>query len=144
VTLGVLASGGQPGTAGASYRMLHNIPTIDFATAHDYGHEMSALPGSSDGRTLPDPSMCSNTIACDMAQALQMGKPFLIDEAGIQAGTGYPYTFDQRAMLFDAKLAAQWSAGASAYVIWSWSTTSGSWSFSPGDPLNAVLMRYAR
>ncbi len=144
VTLGVLADQGQPGTEGDNFTKLHAISTIDFAEVHDYGFDTEALPGSSSG-TL-NASCTDSSLACNMARALLvLGKPFVIGEAGIKAGSGYTYTLSQRASLFDAKIAAQWNNGGSGYLIWWWQTAStgyDGYAFGPGDPLNSVLYKY--
>src|SRR5437879_3234561 len=92
VTLGTIGDGGQPGTEGNNYLNLYAISTIDFAEAHDYNSDAVPLPGSSTG-TL-NPTCTDSSLACNMARAiLVLDKPFIIGEAGIQAGSGYTYTF---------------------------------------------------
>jgi hypothetical protein len=138
VTLGTIGDGGQPGTESNNYLNLYAISTIDFAEAHDYNSDTVPLPGSSTG-TL-NLTCTDSSLACNMARAiLVLGKPFIIGEAGIRAGSGYTYTFSQRAGYFNQKIAAQWSNGGAGYLIWHWATTSGGYDFGPGDPLNSVL-----
>jgi mannan endo-1,4-beta-mannosidase len=144
VTLGNMSNEGQPGTEGENFTKLYSLSTIDFAECHDYHADTLALPGSNSDGTLPTSwSSGNSSFAVNMARALKtLGKPFVVGEAGIQAGSGYSYTVDQRASLFDKKLAAHFNNGGSGYLIWAWSTESGGWDFSPGDPLNSVLYKY--
>jgi endo-1,4-beta-mannosidase len=132
VSLGTIGTG-QLGTEGDDYKRLHEIPTIDIVEAHDYHAEREALP---------------EKIAMDMEVARAIGKPFFVGEAGIAAPLPqHPFSFEERAALFDAKLEAAFERGASGYLVWSFYDLTGGnwqgWDFGPGDPLAAVLKRRA-
>ena len=105
ISLGTIGSG-QAGTQGNDYLRLHEIPTIDLVEAHDYGSEREAWP--------------SSVSAC-FAVARALGKPFFIGEAGIAAPSPlYPFSYAERAQLFDAKLAAALRQHeTSGYLVWS-------------------------
>src|SRR5215213_1399472 len=100
---------------------VHSLPTIDFVDGHDYaywGSDTNPLPGSADGRTLPNPATCDNfhAIACSIAQSvLLLQKPFIMGEAGIKAGVGGSISTSQRAIQLDAKMQAAFGAGIAGY-----------------------------
>jgi endo-1,4-beta-mannosidase len=132
VSLGTMGTG-QPGTAGFDYLRLHAADTLDLVEAHDYGAERDGFP---------------QALANDLAMARHLGKPFFIGEAGIAApAPAHPFSYPERAALFDAKLSAAFAAGVTGYLIWSYydlSTTNWQgWDFGPGDPLAAVVARHA-
>jgi mannan endo-1,4-beta-mannosidase len=139
LSLGTIGSG-QAGTSGADYRKLHAVPGIDVVEAHDYGNAGVALPGA--------PSSTANSIFADLADADALGRPFFIGEAGIPAPSPmYPYSYGERAVDFDAKLAAHWAAGTDGFLIWSFYDLKPDnlqgWDFNGQDPLAAVLAKYA-
>jgi hypothetical protein len=125
VALGTQSSG-QAGARGADFVRVHSLPTIDFVDGHDYaywGSDNDPLPGSPDGRTLPNPSACDNfhAIACSISQSLKMlQKPFVMGEAGIQAGVSGTVSTSQRAALLDAKMQAAFGVGVAGYIPWQW------------------------
>ncbi len=89
-----------------------------------------------------------NTLAANLYKAQQLNKPLVVTESGMT--TCYSIRGSQvetnasRASKFDAKLRAFFDAGGSGYAVWSWNTTSScGYDFTTGDPLNAVLQRYA-
>ncbi len=132
LSLGTIGTG-QRGTEGPAYRALHEVPGIDIVEAHDYHDENLPLPPK---------------LAADRQVAAALGKPFIIGEAGIPAPFPmYPFTRDERAALFDAKLAAHLSSGTSGFLIWSFydlkSDNWQGWDFAPQDPLAAVLANHA-
>jgi hypothetical protein len=139
LSLGTLGSG-QPGTDGANYRRLHAVAGIDVVEAHDYGNATQALPGA--------PSSTANSVFADLHDALTLGKPFFVGEAGIPAPAPmYMYSYAERAADMDAKLAAHWSHGTVGFLVWSWwdgkSDNAQGWDFNSADPLAAVLAKYA-
>jgi mannan endo-1,4-beta-mannosidase len=139
LSLGTLG-GGQAGTSGANYKKLHSVAGVDVVEAHDYGSETTAMPGS--------PSSTSNSIFSDVADAASLGKPFFIGEAGIAAPSPmYSFSYAERAMDLDAKIAAHWSAGSDGFLVWSWydlkTDNLQGWDFDGNDPLAAVLARHA-
>jgi endo-1,4-beta-mannosidase len=132
LSLGTVGTG-QAGTTGGAYRGLHNLAGIDVVEAHDYNNESTALPSA---------------ISSDIGDAMALGKPFFIGEAGIAApAPPYMFSYAQRAAFFDAKIAAQWSAGTDGFLIWSWwdgktDNTMG-WDVSPTDPTSVILSKHA-
>lgn len=87
-----------------------------------------------------------------LAGVLQVGKhlqkPVLVGEAGMSVCTApadvqleTPLT---RAQKLDAKLQAFFAAGGAGYLVWDWWPDADcGYDFSSGDPLNAVLQRWA-
>jgi mannan endo-1,4-beta-mannosidase len=149
VALGTQSSG-QAGTRGADFLRVHGLPTIDFVDGHDYaywGSDTDPLPGSPDGRTLPDPARCDNyrAIGCSIVQSVQiLQKPFVMGEVGIKAGVGGAISTSQRAVLVDAKMRAAFEAGIAGYIPWQWNRiVDEGYDFLPGDPMNSILKRYA-
>jgi hypothetical protein len=138
LSLGTIGAG-QPGTANGAYKQLHLVAGIDVVEAHDYGHETVPLMGA--------PSATANAIYSDLQDALALHKPFMIGEAGIAAPSPmYPFSYAQRATDMDAKLAAEFEAGAAGFLVWSWydlkSDNLQGWDFNGTDPLAAVLAKY--
>src|SRR5207302_9114274 len=124
---------GPAGPAGGAYRALHALDGIDVVEAHDYNSESTAMPAA---------------ILSDIQDAAALGKPFFVGEAGIGApAPEYPYSYAQRAGFFDAKIAAQWSAGSDGFAIWSWwdgkSDNVMGWDVSPTDPTSVILSKHA-
>jgi mannan endo-1,4-beta-mannosidase len=132
VTLGT-QSNGVSGSSGADFIRLYSLSTLDFAEGHDYAFwasDTDPLPGSADGKTLPDPRSpgCLTTdyipnnakIACSFAQAQQiLGKPYLVGEAGVRGGSD-PTARQRRADLLDAKMNAFFANGGGGYLVWQW------------------------
>jgi endo-1,4-beta-mannosidase len=103
----------------------HSLPTIDFATAHDYGKDDEAMP---------------SRIADRMAEAMtQVGKPIVIGEAGMLAGPGTNRTLAQRATLLEAKLAAFFKAGGAGFLVWNFNKGGENYRVQPGDPLLPLM-----
>jgi hypothetical protein len=140
VTLGTIGTG-QPGIDGNKFNRLYGISTVDFVEGHDYHAETQALPGSDAHGNLPDYHTCYNSLACDLAVSQSLlHKPFIIGESGIEAGSGFPYTLDQRASLFNNKLSGFFSKGTSGFIIWQWDRIDDQgYAFSYDDPLVTVL-----
>ena len=139
VSLGTIG-GGQAGTSGGAFRALHEIATIDVVEAHDYQHEREALPGA--------PTASANTLFSALRDAAAVAKPFFVGEAGIAAPTpDYAFSYDERARLMDAKIAAEWAAGSDGFLVWSARASmpgaAMGWDFDGADPLAAVLARRA-
>jgi hypothetical protein len=87
-----------------------------------------------------------------LADVLQVGatlhKPVLVSEAGMtvcSAENGAQLeTPLSRAQKIDAKIAAFFKAGGAGYLVWDWTPASDCGNdFTSGDPLNAVLHRWA-
>jgi hypothetical protein len=149
VALGTQSSG-QAGTRGPDFLRVHSLPTLDFVEGHDYaywGDDRSPLPGSPDGRSLPDPSTCDNfhAIACSMSQAMRtLQKPFLVGEVGIKAGVPGAVSLAERAGLVEAKMRAALDNGVAGYVPWQWNgVVDEGYDFLRGDPFLPIMKRYA-
>jgi hypothetical protein len=87
-----------------------------------------------------------------LAGVLQVGaqlqKPVLVGEAGMEVCTASDgaqlETPRTRAQKLDAKMQAFFAAGGAGYLIWDWWPDADcGYDFSSGDPLNAVLQRWA-
>ena len=61
-------------------------------------------------------------MAVRFAQAKALDKPIITGEAGITAGRGQSgcVSLQQRALDMSAKIAAQFAAGDSAFLVWNW------------------------
>ena len=123
---------GQPGIAGPDYRALHEISTIDVVEAHDYSEQAEPLPGFPDCRW--------NCVWASLVDARDLGKPFFIGEAGIEAGDAAVCALDreQRADYLGAKVSALFREGGVGYLLWDYSEgTAGKpcdYALGPGDP----------
>jgi mannan endo-1,4-beta-mannosidase len=89
-----------------------------------------------------------NTLASALTTAVARDKPLLVGEAGLatcEAPSGFAvHTADARAARLDAKIDAFLRVGGAGYLVWAWNPTSScSFAFSSGDPLNAVLSSWA-
>jgi hypothetical protein len=109
----------------------HALPTIDFSEVHEYGKDNEAMPARVSQR---------------LAESLtQVGKPIIIGEAGIEAGSGTPVTLAQRASLLDAKMNAFFNAGGAGYLVWNVSKPgSEAYRVQLGDPLIPLMKKYAK
>ena len=90
----------------------------------------------------------SNSLATAMRKSKELNKPIIVGEAGMTTCGSYngsqPETPDSRAQKFDAKMGAFFENGGAGYLIWMWHPSSDcSYDFTSGDPLNAVLAKYA-
>lgn len=93
-------------------------------------------------------TLTDGTLAANMEITKKLNKPFLVGEAGMATCGPYPglqpETPDSRAQKFDAKIKAFFDNGGAGYLIWTWDPGSGCLhDFTTGDPLNAVLTKYA-
>ena len=80
-------------------------------------------------------------------QCNALNKPLFIGEAGIKSNCSDPdcYTQQQRAELFNAKMAAFYNAGGVGYAVWSyrdWNGIDPPWTFDAADPLAQVIAQY--
>lgn len=107
---GGFLGGGQCGTAGGDYQSVGASPGINVLSVHDY-YGSAAMGGDQ-----------WNGMAVRFAQARVLGKPIISGEGGILAGIGQPgcVSLQQRAVDLAAKIAAQFAAGESAYLVWNW------------------------
>ncbi len=131
VSLGTLG-GSQCGTKGSDYQTLHSLPNIDVCEFHDYGHQTEATPSN---------------FSTDLNACNAVGKPLIVGEMGMRPNDpGVNGTLQGRASLYDAKMAAQFSAGAQGILIWSWNNQGSSmtdYQVGPGDPTVGVVNKYA-
>jgi endo-1,4-beta-mannosidase len=117
----------RPGSGGAFYALLHQIPGIDVAEAHDYHADAVAMP--------PD-------VWLSLLAARAIGRPFFIGEIGMDAP---PLTPDQRATLVSEKIEAAWHEDADGVLVWSYRAgDGGNKDFDFHDPLAAALRRFSR
>jgi mannan endo-1,4-beta-mannosidase len=117
------------GLAAGGYQRVLESPSVDIASYHDYGHADQPLP--------PD-------LATAIKEAHASNKVFVMDEAGINAGSGCGSTALQLNQ-FKAKMDAQFAAGSSGFQTWNWvPTVTGacSYDFAPGSPLVNLLVTY--
>ncbi|MFI6499478.1 hypothetical protein [Nonomuraea typhae] len=133
VTLGTMG-GGQCGTADRAYRTVYASPQIDVCEYHDYHEHDQPMPGNQwDG------------LAVRLAQCKELGKPMFVGEAGIEARAAGGLR--KRAQAYSAKMAAQFKAGVTGFVIWGWRdagrTDGDMFAVGPGDPVIDVLDRLA-
>jgi mannan endo-1,4-beta-mannosidase len=131
VSLGTMG-GGQPGTQGGDYRWIHSIPTIDLLEYHDYD----------------EPVSFSANLAQRVEDSVALSKPLFVGEAGIKSNCSDPDCVrpDQRAALFDAKMAAAFDSGVSGYMIWSYRNAvepPTGYMFTLTDPLAAIVRKLA-
>jgi hypothetical protein len=90
----------------------------------------------------------TDTLVAAMCTSKELNKPILVGEAGMTACGSYngsqPETPKSRATKFDAKIGAFFKEGGAGYLIWAWDPKSScSTDFTSGDPLNAILAKYA-
>jgi hypothetical protein len=109
---GGFLGGGQCGTIGSDYQNVGASPGIDVLSVHDYYGSASLSD---------DPS---NGLAVRFAQARGLDKPIITGEVGIMSGIGQKgcVSLQQRAQTMKAKIIAQFAAGDSAFLVWSWAT----------------------
>jgi hypothetical protein len=120
-----LLGGGQCGTQGSDYQYVSASPGIDVLSYHDYY------------TTAPEGGDQWNGLSVRFAQAVNLQKPIIGGEVGIQAGTGCISDASRNAA-FDAKEQAQWRAGSSGLLAWDWipaPTGACSYDVGPTDPL---------
>jgi endo-1,4-beta-mannosidase len=117
----------RPGSGGAFYALLHQLPGIDLAEAHDYHADTQAMP---------------REVWLSLLAARAIGRPFFIGEIGMDSP---PLEPAQRATLVVEKLEAAWYAEADGALIWSYRAgDGGNKDFDSRDPLAAALRRFSR
>lgn len=117
------AGGDQCGTAGGGYLLLARSPGVDVLDFHDYPGE-SQRPAGSD------------TLTERLAQARQVGKPLLVGELGIKAGSCLSTA--ARAGAFAERLHAYRRSGAAGALLWAFvpdpRTADCTYDIGPQDP----------
>lgn len=140
--LGTIA--GECGSNEADYAYIGAGANIDVMDWHDYGI-------NSDGA--PDPGHplgvdnAESGFTVSLARAVANGKVFIVGEAGIN-WSAFGITRDERATLFDAKLAAQFAAGSQGELLFTWhdapmtSDPTRGLEITTDDPALTMLTRY--
>lgn len=120
-----LAGGGQCGAAGAEFAMISASPGVDVLEYHDY----KSGPGMSPD--LPE----------RIAAARVVGKPLVVAELGLSAGSCVPTA--TRANLLNKAIAAQRTAGTAGVLFWSYVPDPRgdrcTYDIGPDDPLIGVV-----
>ena len=120
---------GQCGFAGDGMATIGASPFVDVLEFHDYGGQ-GALPGHG-----------AESLAARLTQARDLGKPLLVGEVGIRAGSCL--SLAERAGLIRAKIEGQREAGTAGALIWAFvpdpRTAQCTYDVGPGDPLWQVV-----
>jgi mannan endo-1,4-beta-mannosidase len=135
VSLGTIS--GQCGSNELDYQNIYASPSIDLCDYHDYRFQYSPM-----GNTDP-----YNGLQASINRCHAVGKALMVGEMGMQFTTLTTPTTAYRATLFDAKLAAQFSAGSVGELLWAWSNTYSAvpprdMEITPGDETLALLGKY--
>jgi hypothetical protein len=129
--------GGEAWTAGDGY--LREGLLFDWLTAHDYDSPDDPLPITP---WCPD-GVC---VRSDLRLAVLLGKPFYVGEAGIEELLP-PCDTALRAQKLRTKMDAAFRAGASGYILWSYSHIAPpgqcGMDFGPQSPIMQMLREYA-
>ncbi len=128
---------GQCGSDNANYTYLHQSPSIDIASYHDYNSDSSSMPGDQ-----------WNGLAMRLNQMKSIGKPLIIGEVGMTAltGGGSCLTLDQRSIYMKAKMDAMYPAGIAGFLPWNRSVdldTSCNFDIGNTDPTVSLLNAYS-
>jgi hypothetical protein len=135
-----LLGGDQCGIAGTDYQTVAAAPGVDVTSVHDYGQP-----------AVPEPIWVSD----DVTAAAAVTKPLIVGEAGIPAyGSSEPagapcVSLTDRVTDFQNKMNADFAAGVSGFLAWSWEQNSGvnscagyDYDITPSDPFIAFLDGY--
>jgi hypothetical protein len=99
--------GGECGTRGAEYLVVHAVPGIDLCEMHDYGPATEAIPMNRE-----------NGLAARLAQCRSLNKPLFMGETGMEISP--TLSAEQRASALRARLSAEFQAGVVGTLIWDW------------------------
>jgi hypothetical protein len=92
----------------ANYRTVHESPGVDIASLHEYdGNEIESNHGPG-------------------ARQNSAGKPVIVGEFGIEAGTNCDVSFAERAKRFTAKARVYTTGGYAGALAWAWQPGTGS------------------
>ncbi|HLN41647.1 MAG TPA: hypothetical protein VK215_04290 [Acidimicrobiales bacterium] len=130
---GLLGSG-QCGAVWTDYTYVGASPGIDVLSYHDYGDPATAIPGDQ-----------WNGLGARLNRAASLGKPLIIGEEGINAGSSC-LSNSQRASDFAANIHAQISAGSSGVLLWDWVPSVEAtcvYDIAPDDPTIGVIASLA-
>jgi mannan endo-1,4-beta-mannosidase len=133
VDLGTIGTG-NCGTANGDYRYVHESPGTDLCEYHDYGEPAAPIPGDAWNGLQVRLLECS---------AGGLDKPLMVDETGIE--TSSTISSEQRAIDFDNKFLAQFSAGVVGELFWSLDADSpqfGGFDIGPSDPSAMLMSKY--
>ncbi len=135
ISSGVIGNG-QCGAIYHDYKYIHESPSIDVASYHDYDSPDIAMPGDQ-----------WNGLQFRLAQMKSINKPLFVGEAGMLAQDNLPncITLWERHNKMKAKLDAQFAAGIAGFLIWSWSGSNGgtcNYDAYPSDPLLSLIYSY--
>ncbi|GEE03881.1 hypothetical protein nbrc107696_43270 [Gordonia spumicola] len=119
--------GDQCGIAGDGYPLVARSPGVDVMDYHDYPDDASP--------TTPD------TLAARIAQMRAVGKPIVVNEVGLRAGSCL--SRDERARSLRARLADHRRAGAAGALLWAYvpdpRPDQCTFDIGPDDPLWKVV-----
>lgn len=122
--------GGECGTRGSDYQLVHSVPGIDLCEMHDYGPPADAIPIDQD-----------NGLLARIAQCRALNKPLFMGETGIEVSPTISRT--QRAAYFRSRLTAEFRAGVVGSLIWDWcdrvEASCSSYQVGATDPTLALL-----
>ena len=156
VTVGT-QSNGATAASGTDFVDVYSLSQVDFTSATERGYwvgkENDPLPGSADGKTLPNVNSydCLKTyqskVACSLANSIQVvKKPFVIMEAGVKVDNN-PTSRQTRAQVMNNKMSAMFNNGASGYMLWHWNKMLDDQKYdilqSQSDPLMVTMKTYA-
>jgi mannan endo-1,4-beta-mannosidase len=135
VSLGTIS--GECGSNEDDYAFINASVPLDICDYHDSGYALSPT-GNSDRQ---------NGFQVSLERCHADGKAFFVGEIVSGLASLSPPTATTRASLLDAKLAAQFAAGSSGEIIWTWSNTFSAdpprdQEITPGDPALALLTKY--
>ncbi len=94
----------QCGSAGLGFAEVGASPGIDVLEYHDY--------------TLTEPAPATESVPARMATALELNKPLIVAEIGLQGGSCLP--LDQRASLIRGAIGTQRALGTAGALAWSY------------------------
>lgn len=132
---GVIGNG-QCGAVYYDYQYIHESPSIDVASYHDYNDPDRPMPGDE-----------WNGLQMRLTQMKNIQKPLIIGEAGMLALDNSPDCINlaTRRDKIKAKMDAQFPAGISGYIPWAWSSVTGTicnYDIPPTDPIMTLLHSY--
>jgi mannan endo-1,4-beta-mannosidase len=93
----------QCGWSASGELRIDEAPGVDVASFHDYGWEGVAMPAG---------------LAAAIADAKRAGKPLIVGEVGIPAGSACPTSFAELGTELKAKFHAAMAAGAAGWLPW--------------------------
>ena len=132
ISLGTIA--GECGSNEADYQTIYASASIDICDYHDYGSPYAAMPGDQ-----------YNGLQVSINRCHALNKPIVVGETGIHTQQISPATLAERALLFQQKFSAQFTAGVAGELIWNWSIyapSSYDYELGPADPSLALLGKF--